>query len=239
MPSVPKWLGDTLEKLSSKYYHAVTVTDVTYLNESLKKVRFEGDIKSIAFTPGQVVEFRVTDTDYRHYTPSVFDTKQKACEVIFYLHGRGIGSMWAEALEEGQQLKLIGPGGKLAYRSEFPVHLVFGDETSVGLAHCIANECERSGSQFKGLLEFAPENISWEIGTDDRTTVVRASMDSPAKRALEVLESWQDIYGDKVGFYLTGRAKSIQRVRGYLLEKGVPRKHIQTEPYWAEGKRGL
>ncbi len=240
MPSIPKWLGDTLEKLSGKYYHAVVVTDVDYLNESLKKVRFEGDFGSVVFTPGQVVEFRVTDRDYRHYTPSVFDKDRGVCEVIFYLHGQGVGSAWAAELAEGQQFKLIGPGGRLAYRNEFATHLVFGDETSIGLANCIADECKRQHHHFVGLLEFAPEHIPWQIDQNHDMTIVRSSMETPGKRALEILESWERIYSnDNVCVYLTGRAKSIQGLRNYLLKKGVPRKHIQVEPYWAEGKKGL
>ncbi len=40
-------------------------------------------------------------------------------------------------------------------------------------------------------------------------------------------------------FYLTGRARSIQAMRRYLLSRGVASGRIRCEPYWAEGKQGL
>lgn len=240
MPSVPKWFGDALEKVSSKYYHLVRITQVDHLNESLKKVRFEGDLGSLSFTAGQVIEFRVTDRDYRHYTPCLFDPAQNVCEVIFYLHGNGVGSAWASALKEGQELKLIGPGGKLAYREAFSTHFVFGDETSIGLLRCMGSECGKRGHRLIGLLELAPEHIRWQVGQDSDTMIVRASMESPAKRAMEMLKLRKHQYAvDNACFYLTGRAKSIQRLRDYLIKSGIPRKQILTDPYWAEGKKGL
>ncbi|HBG41466.1 MAG TPA: hypothetical protein DDW85_08645 [Porphyromonadaceae bacterium] len=36
-----------------------------------------------------------------------------------YLHGKGIGSRWADALEKGDEIKLIGPGGSLKYKVVF------------------------------------------------------------------------------------------------------------------------
>jgi len=242
MPSVPKWFGDALEKISSKYYHAITATEITYLNASLKQVRFEGDLGGCEFKAGQVIEFRVTDRDYRHYTPSYFDAQCRACEVIFYLHGKGVGSEWASGLEKGHQLKLIGPGGKLAYRDSFSTHVVFGDETAIGLMTCMERACRERQHRFIGLLEWEVANLNWDVERPAGTHVVAASLAEPAKAALEKLD---ELYG-KAGydaantcFYLTGRAKSIQQVRNHLLSNGVPRKNITTEPYWAEGKKGL
>ena len=86
MPKLPKWVANGVEKVFSHLMHPVAVTHTQYLDDQLKLVRFEGDLSKTKFTPGNVIEFRVNDTDFRHYTPSLFNKSAGVCEVIFYLH---------------------------------------------------------------------------------------------------------------------------------------------------------
>lgn len=242
MPRIPKWLGDAMEKVSGKYYHSVRVTHTAYLNEKLKLVRMEGDLFSTSFTAGNVVEFRVTDQDYRHYTPSRFDKEAGVCEVIFYTHHKGAGSGWAEALTVGDELKLIGPGGKLHYVPTQRNHFVFGDETSVGWMQCMEAAIERNGHHIFGLLEVKPGYNGWERFINKNIRITEASYLDAAGPAIEVVKNWEDhfpVLMEETFFYLTGRAKSIQVLRKTLIKKGVSSSRIKSEPYWAEGKSGL
>lgn len=246
MPKMPKWLGDTMEKVFSKYMHDVEVTAVKYLDKQLKMIRFEGDLRKTKFTNGNVVEFRVTATDYRHYTPSYYNAEEGVCEVVFYLHGQGPGSKWATTLEAGSKLKLLGPGGKISYNDVILDHFFFGDETSIGVCDCLKNMALEKGGHYFCLLELEQQHFHWPEFTGLESHKVQKSFEFPASKAIQYLEdlekqsekNWLQEYQNGI-FYLTGRAKSIQSMRKFLLSKGITSKQIQTEPYWAEGKKGL
>ena len=108
MPRIPKWLGDTMETVFSRMITPAIVTKVEYIFPELKRVIMEGDFTKINFMPGNVIEFRVTDTDFRHYTVSALDQEKGVCEMLVYLHERGVGSNW---------VKNIRPCSKCAARS--------------------------------------------------------------------------------------------------------------------------
>lgn len=241
MPSVPKWLANTMEKVAPGSYHTVKVSSVKLLDEKLKWVRFEGDINDASFSASNVIEFRVNDTDYRHYTPSKYDSDGQICEVLFYLHDLGPGSKWATELEVGQELKLIGPGGKMKYAKDLPSHFVFGDETSLGLVDCVAREAEKWGHQFFSLVELEPSHLAWvDFLETGKVRAVKTDKEVPGNNVCDWFRS-SDYYVDhnETYFYLTGRAKSIQGFMQTLLRAGVNRKQIKTYPYWSEGKSGL
>ena len=113
MPKIPKWLGDTMEAVFSKMVHPATVVTVEYIPPRLKRVVFSGPLQQLKFVPGNVVEFRINEREFRHYTLSGLDRDRGQCEVLFYLHDRGQGSRWAAPLQPGDTVKIIGPGGRI------------------------------------------------------------------------------------------------------------------------------
>lgn len=245
MPKAPKWLGDTMETVFSSHIHPVTVSEVNYIDPRLKHVRFEGDLSRTDFSPGQVVQLRVSDTEYRHYTPAFFDKKNGICDVLFYLHGKGPGSSWAASLEKGQTIKFRGPGGRLKYNQSAKYHFMFGDETSIGLFQCIKNAVNESRQEYLCVLELENEFANWPDFANLSAEVVAKSHDNPAAEAVEILDSvstpdsvFWEVWKDAT-FYLAGRASSIQVFRRKLKELGISGRQIKTEPYWAEGRSGL
>lgn len=235
MPSVPSWLANTLEKVSTKYYHPVSITHIEYLEPNLKLVRFEGDINDKSFIAGNVIEFRISATDFRHYTPSYYDSDNHSCEVLFYLHDKGPGSKWANELKVGNKVKLIGPGAKMKYKTDFKNHLVFGDETSLGLMLCMARQSEKQKHELINLIEIDPLNKGWN--RLNNIIYVESSPEKPAENAIKWLQITS--LNKNTHFYLTGRARSIQNISKYLKSIGIDKSQIQTYPYWAEGKIGL
>lgn len=238
MPKIPKWLGDTMEKVYKKMMHTVQVSEVEHLTPTLKKVTFKGDFKHVEFNAGDVIEFRINDTDFRHYTLS--DLGKDFCEVIFYLHDKGIGSRWAQSLKTGDEIKLIGPGGSLKYRPEYARHVVFGDETCIGLMTCMEKAIVANSQSVISIVEMNEQHEDWARFAGKHTVFVPASFDNPAKYAIALMN--RDDFWHSTGdlfFYLTGRVKSIRAVKEFLISKGISQKQIKIEPYWNEGKEGL
>jgi len=238
MPKMPKWFANTVETVFSGLLKEVTVTKVEYFDEHFKKVRFEGDLSKTNFSVGNVVEFRVNETDFRHYTPCFYDKEAGICDVLFYLHSLGVGSDWAEGLKKNDTLKLIGPGGRIKLNTQARRHLVFGDETSLGLMHFFQTAVHPE----QGLEMIVEVNDWFQYWPDELGVVAhiaKKSQENPAKDAIRIWESIHNDTWNDATFYLTGRAKSIQNFRKALQYKGVPNKQIMCEPYWADGKTGL
>ncbi|MEM7370739.1 MAG: siderophore-interacting protein [Bacteroidota bacterium] len=241
MPTLPIWMANTMEKVFNNQFHPVMVKEVNLLTSGLKLVRFKGDLSKTSFTPGKVIEFRVSDREFRHYTPSFFDKKQGVCEVLFYLHGLGIGSKWAEDLKVGDETKLMGPGGKMALEPAQDKHVLFGDESSLGLFVNVFHHSNTIGKCL-GVLELDQKHQRWPDVLGLEVPVVKKSKEHPATHAVDWLNTWtadQWALCQHTTFYLTGRAKSIQSIRNTLKNKGIKSKQIQSMPYWADHKKGL
>ncbi|MFD2967280.1 siderophore-interacting protein [Sphingobacterium bambusae] len=243
MPKVPKWMADAMQSLFSGMYHPVRVTQIEDVAVGLRSVRFEGSFANMKkdFIPGNVIEFRISDTEFRHYTPSYFSREKGICEVFFYLHDKGPGSRWVEGLREGDTLDLLGPGGKIKYDLSCRTHLAFGDETSLGLLRCISSEAENRGDRFVGIAELDDGHAHWPqlLGLKASSVCLsggKAGVDAIGKLQ-ELLEAGMD--SERTAVYLTGNARSILSLRKFLLEHGFSRRQVHTEPYWAEGKPGL
>lgn len=242
MPRIPKWLGDTIETVFSRMITPVDIIGVEYLLPALKKIVMKGDFSKMHFTPGNVIEFRVTDIEFRHYTVSAFDKERQTCEMLIYLHDRGVGSKWAQNLKAGDRIGLMGPTSRIKYKIDYEAHFIFGDETSIGLMQFIVKETERHGHSYYCLAELNELNHRWLETLGISAHIVEKEYAPAAKCAVEAIiekpaGSWAQ--WSSAAFYLTGRAKSIQAVRKALVARGIAMKNIFTEPYWAEGKKGL
>lgn len=241
MPRLPRILADLGEK---GFGQPCSVRETTYIDKALKKVRFEADLQKAAFMPGQVTEFRVGPNDFRHYTFAHFDPRLGIYDIFFYLHDEGPGSKWASALEAGQTVKMLGVGGKMKLASDSRRHFFFGDETALGLFHCLKNAIETNGQEYLGILELDEDSKRWPemIGLSVDTVSKATHPDKPADEAVSYLN---DLNGTlwktwvNASFYLAGRAASIQAFRKALLARGVRSANISTYPYWSEGKIGL
>lgn len=225
-------------------YSEVVVTAVNSIDEGLKSVRFEGVFLNIKtdFVPGQKIEFRVSDTEYRHYTPSYFNQEEGVCEVLFYLHDKGPGSRWAAGLKKGDTLKMIGPGGKMRYDTHANIHILYGDETSLGLFHCMSEEAATRGEHCFCIAELDEAHRHWPGLVNVQAATVVPHVVFKAYTANAKLEEWLQTYTgsrERIAFYLTGNAKAIQAFRKNLLVLDFQSAQIQSDPYWAEGKCGL
>ncbi|MDC3954171.1 siderophore-interacting protein [Polyangium jinanense] len=232
MPEMPAFLANVLEP---RFGRRAEVTGVADLAPKLRKVRFEGEaLRGVTFKAGHEVEFRVSDRAFRHYTPSAFDARAGAMEVVFFLHGQGPGSHWAANLRRGQTTNVLGPGGNFVLR-DASKHVLLGDETALGLFACFARAAP---GQCIGAVEVArggggwPELLGLDLSAAERTG-------ERGDALLQWLEANEPAQSADVCFYLAGHTGSLVRIREWLLQRGFSRRSIRTKAYWADGKRGL
>lgn len=242
MLQVSKWLADTMIAVANPWLRQAVVSDINMLSGELKLITFKGDFDHENFLPGKIVQFRVDDTNFRHYTLSSFNKQQRCCTVLFYLHGKGPGSQWAAGLQVGQEVKFRAGQGKLKYNEQARHHFFFGDETAIGLFNWYKTTALACSHEYFGVLELQPQHAIALNTLKIMIDHVPASPEAPAVNAIDWMEDMHpDCWANWKGatFYLAGRTLSISQFRKYLLQKGVEARQIRTDAYWADGKRGL
>lgn len=230
-----------MENLFSRMARKVVVSDVTYINPFIKKIRFQGDFTNVKFKIGQAIFLRVDDTNFRNYTPSYWDNTTGICEVIFHLHGNGPGSKYVANLQVNDALNIGLPRGFDFYKKDYKYHFFFGDETTIGFFESLKNVINENGQNYIGVLEVNKESFPSLLNLECMLDLVPVSVNKAANAIhfLETLDAglW-NLWSTGI-FYLMGNARSIQNFRKALKDKGVNGRHIITQPYWAEGKTGL
>ena len=242
MPRISKWLGDTIETVFATKYLTIEVESTKYLTPGVKKISFKGDFSSTNFQIGYAVSFRVNENDHRNYTPSYFDQEKGICEIIFHLHSNGPGSTYIDNLKSGDQLKIFSPRGREFYQKDKQFHIMFGDETAIGLFHSLISNINQKKQHYIGIVELDKENLTLAAKIGLNLAPVLKSHQQPAKNTVDslnlLLKILPEFFNNGI-FYLVGNTASIQVLKKTLREMGVSIKNIKTQAYWAVGKAGL
>lgn len=228
MPELPGVIADIMTPLFAK---TARVVHTQRPAARLIRVRFQADaLRGTTLAAHDHVEFRVDRRCFRHYSPAAFDAAEGTLDVAFFLHDNGPGSRWAQHLAPGDAVELLGPGaGRFRVVNDAARHRLLGDETCLGVAEWM----QHTLPHLDGALELAKD-------------LLRAGEEGPLEALLrtqagDALVDWQRHHpaSPDQAVYLCGHAKTIQRLRAALREQGHPRRLIRTDPFWADGKRGL
>jgi ferric-chelate reductase (NADPH) len=216
------------------------VAAVETLSPHFRLAELQGEaLKDVAWTAGQKVQVSIgSGLSARTYTPISWDGGRGSTRMLTFAHGEGPGSRWASGLREGDMCHFFGPRRSLDLSSlEAPV-VLFGDETSFGLAAAL-----REGPQAHGIIpvfevsDIAESQAVLEaIGLGQSSLIGRAADDGH----LAATEAEMLLFAPSAAqFVLTGKASSIQRMSRALKAAGVGSSRLKTKAYWAPGKTGL
>lgn len=238
MPSAPKWVFDSVDFLLSKL-PSVEVTETMFLSPSVKKIRFNGDFKKLNFPIGSFIDFRVNDTEARRYTASYVDPDKGVLEFIVYLHGEGCGSEFMGNLKIGDKINMNKPRGERKYYDKTAEKwVVFGDETSLGIARSFLPVLKKNNHKFQFIFELDNENknVPGLLGLEN-CIIFPKNGSFRNEKWINDLSVFQTSDWRGGSFILTGNVKSVQTFRRVL--KGKTTGKIFSQCYWLEGKKGL
>jgi len=237
-PKPPGRLSQALTRLLMK---RATVVAVEPLANGFQLITLKGPaLVGVSWTPGQKIQIAMGSAFVaRTYSPMEWDASEGLTRFLGYAHGDGPGSAWLRALKPGAECDIFGPRTSLEVGSMTGPLAVFGDETSIGLAHAIAAVQDRARPftcTFEvGEIESAKLVVE-RLGLSDAALFARLGDD----RHLEAMTATLvPLVATGASFVLTGRAGAIQRLRQDLKLHGVPPGRIATKAYWAPGKVGL
>lgn len=240
MPSLPKWINDTVENVWSSKFKDCTVIHIENITADLKKIRFESDLQDVQFEPAYAIGIRINDRDFRNYSPFNFKREAGTFEVLFHVHDdTAAGSNFVTRLSQGDSIKILMPRGKRFFEPGSKVHFSIGDETSLGSSLSIIEAAEENGALFVCLHELE------ECSALEKLNLY--GYHSPKKSIMRMIEALTDflreekeaVSHDDVVFYLTGNGDRMSLIRKFLKAKGVSPRCIRSQAYWIEGKKGL
>ena len=216
------------------------VAAVETLSPHFRLADLEGEaLRNVAWTAGQKVQVAMgAGLSARTYTPMSWDADSGRTRMLTFAHGDGAGSRWASGLREGDTCQFFGPRRSLDLSGlESPV-VLFGDETSFGLAAALRDSPQAHGAmhvfEVSDVAESRP--VLEALGLVQATLIERIADDAHLAAAeTEVLR----FATSGAHFVLTGKASSIQRVSRALKAAGVVSSRVKTKAYWAQGKIGL
>ncbi|MGG5208209.1 siderophore-interacting protein [Chryseobacterium sp. MIQD13] len=240
MPSLPKWINDTLENVMSSKFKECTVIHTETISKDLRLIRFASDLQDIYFEPAYAIGMRVNERDYRNYSPFNFNKHTGTFDVIFHLHDTdSVGSGFAGSLSKGDTTKILMPRGKRFFEPNAEIHFSIGDETSLGSSLSIKEAAEDADASFVCLHQMEDSSVLKELELygyyapkNDIQNIMEALNDF-------LKEEKQVIYNNEAVFYLTGNGNTMSVIRKFLKAKGVNAKCIRSQAYWIEGKKGL
>jgi NADPH-dependent ferric siderophore reductase len=232
--SMPEWIGDLF---GNALRPNMKILSVEYPSPKIKRVRFLGDISNMNFEIGYANVIRVTRTEYRNYTVAYHNKREGILDIIFNIHGNGVGSVYADNLKEGDEIFISNPRGKKFYDAKVRKYFIFGDETALGLACSFFPLLEQGKHEFQFYFELEEENkqIPHVLGLRNYEVFPKNGSFNSEKwiSELPVLQTrWLD-----AGFVLAGNVKSVQTFRKVLKYNNASK--IASQGYWLEGKKGL
>jgi ferric-chelate reductase (NADPH) len=216
------------------------VDAVDDLNAQFRMITLAGEgLKGVDWTPGDKIQIQLGSWRNRTYTPLQWDPIEGRTRVLVYLHADGPGTVWAREVRAGDLCLLFGPRKSIDLRRLEPPAVLFGDETSIGLAAALQATGDTHGIEL--LFEFSSPHESVQVidalGLSKAHHCVRSDDGLAAdleRRLLSLVDAHHP-----VRFAITGKSTSIQQVRQLLRARGFSAAQFQSKAYWAPGKTGL
>lgn len=242
MSGQPRSQGRIEGALTRLFMRTATVGELRVLDDAFRLVTLRGEaLRGVRWEPGQKVQVAMGGWAYRTYTPITWDASAGATELLVFLHGDAPGSAWGRALAIGDACTLFGPRDSLDLGALDRPGLLFGDETSVGLARSLRSTA-RGADGVRVVLEVTSKDATAKVVDALEIPNVDLVQREPEDAHLATLE---ELVLDHVksrsitSCALTGKAPSIQRLNKRLRAAGLGSRQIRTRAYWAPGKVGL
>jgi ferric-chelate reductase (NADPH) len=217
------------------------VLDITDIGSAFRMVTLGGEaLRHTEWTPGDKMQIQLGGWQQRTYTPIDWDNEKGRTHILIYLHADGPGTQWARTLHQGDSCMVFGPRRSVRLaQPQLPV-ILFGDETSLGLAAALSAQVSPPALQM--LFEVSNLADTMPVIEQFQLTNAHGCVRLENEGHLGELETQLSALlqaHPTAAIVLTGKASSIQRMGRLLRQHDIPAGQRQSKAYWATGKTGL
>lgn len=231
-----------LERTLTRFFmYPARISATENLSDSFRLIELQGDaLKDRDWTPGDKIQIKLAGgVTTRTYTPINWDKASGSTRFLAYCHGNGPGSELAKYLVIGDELTIFGPRKSLDLTKLGTDVLLFGDETSFGLAAAL-DATGRSILSRQYVFEVNDRlkslSVLGALGLTGAHAIERRQDDTHLE---ELRKTVMRIKRHCTAFVLSGKASSIQKINQSLRKRGVESRKLHAKAYWAPGKAGL
>ncbi|MFJ6720296.1 siderophore-interacting protein [Streptomyces sp. NPDC091259] len=174
----------------------------------------------------------------RAYTVRSWDPVHRELALDFVVHGdEGVAGPWAAAVEPGEEVRFLGPGGAYAPSPTAGWHLLAGDESALP-AIGAAMERMPVGAVVHAFVEIEGPADEQKIVTPDGVVPVWLHRgDRPIGEALLEAVSALEFPSRDVHAFVHGEAGFVKDLRHHLrVDRGIPRERLSISGYWRLGQ---
>ncbi|THA58859.1 siderophore-interacting protein [Streptomyces sp. A1136] len=174
----------------------------------------------------------------RAYTVRSWDPVHRELALDFVVHGdEGVAGPWAAAVEPGEEVRFLGPGGAYAPSPTAGWHLLAGDESALP-AIGAAMERMPVGAVVHAFVEIEGPADEQKIVTPDGVVPVWLHRgDRPIGEALLAAVSALEFPSRDVHAFVHGEAGFVKDLRHHLrVDRGIPRERLSISGYWRLGQ---
>lgn len=193
---------------------------ITIKGKSLKKTNW---------LPGQKIKVQLKGDEKRSYTPSSWNEKEGSFQTLIYMHGKGPGALWARDVKANTIVTVSGPIASLVIAPEVEHVMLFGDETTFGLAHAL----KTYNTKFKYSFFFEASDITESYAVLKRLHLEDSKLFGVGE-VESISEEMKSVFNSnkKTQITLSGKQQSIVALRELLYAKDLPKETIATKVYW-------
>jgi NADPH-dependent ferric siderophore reductase len=231
-------LETTILKLFTRSARVLEIEDIA---GAFRIITLGGDaLRKADWTPGDKIQIQLGGWRQRTYTPMGWDAENGRTRVLVHLHGDAPGTRWARALRVGDDCVVFGPRKSVRLPGQRSAVILFGDETSLGLAAALSDQM--SAPAVLGLFEVSrladTTPVIARLDLKQAELCVRLE-DEAHLNAMEARMSALLQAHPAAEIVLTGRAGAIQRMAKLLRQWEIDAGRRQSKAYWAPGKTGM
>jgi NADPH-dependent ferric siderophore reductase len=228
--------------LSQLMFKELVVDSARDVSPSFRRLRVTGPwLRTTTVSPGDKLQIMIDESGPRTYTPFAHDTTTGTFDLLAYVHAETPASSWIREARPGTKFRAFGPRGSLALATLPGPIVLFGDETSFGVARSLQLARGTSdGLSFVFECSHAIESTAVLADLSLKSHVVverqpeRAHLEQVFRHLGAALERHSGAH-----LVLTGHAQMIQALRARLKTQPFALAGQKVKAYWADGKRGL
>lgn len=229
-------LESTLRKLFMRPTQVLSVEDI---GSAFRLLALGGEaLRGVDWTAGDKIQIQMGRWTQRTYTPMSWDAEHGTTRILLNLHTDGPGGQWARSVRAGDDCIVFGPRSSLDLQKVRAPAILFGDETSFGLAAALSGQVPGVPLLFE--VASAPEARAAldRLALHGAQLHVRLPGDAHWPGLAEALSVWLQSH-PAADLVLTGKARSIQHMQRTIRTQSIACGRCLAKAYWAPGKTGL
>jgi len=218
------------------------VAGVRDLTPRMRRVQLTSpDLDRFDYLPGQdmALTFRRGDAPpvRRRYTVRHYDRDERRVDLDFVLHGDGPGMRWAQAVQPGDRIEVVGPRGKISLVRDAAWHLFAGDATAVPGALAML-EALPGDTPALALLQVddGEERQSVDASRRPQITWHYEGLSNGDIAGLSAALAGATLLSGRGHAYLAGEVALVTALKSALLARGWPADDISAKAYWNRGR---